>query len=138
MSPLSPVPLSPVFATPALDQLLDDPYEFGRFEGLGKEGVHTDVETGVHLGLRARTDDGEGEVMGTGIGSKAGGGTQAVQPGHDDVERHDIGPHLVHHIQTFGTVGRGHDLEPFQLEVDPDQLPDDLVVVHNKHPTGGA
>ncbi|GHI04968.1 hypothetical protein Scel_32890 [Streptomyces cellostaticus] len=44
----------------------------------------------------------------------------------------------MHHIQTLGTIGRGHDLKPLQLEVDPDQLPDDLVVVHNKHPTRRA
>ncbi|GAA2762993.1 hypothetical protein GCM10010103_20340 [Streptomyces paradoxus] len=41
-------------------------------------------------------------------------------------------------IKTLGTIGRGHDLQPLQLEVDPDQLPDDLVVVHNKHPTRRA
>ncbi len=77
-------------------------------------------------------------MVGTGIGAQPGRGAQSVQPGHDDVERHDVGPHLVHHVQTLGTIGRGHDLEPFQFEVDPDQLPDDLVVVHNKHPTRGA
>ncbi|GHB42400.1 hypothetical protein GCM10010377_36590 [Streptomyces viridiviolaceus] len=37
-------------------------------------------------------------------------------------------------IQTLGTIGRGHHLEALQLEVDPDQLPDDLVVVHDKDP----
>ncbi|GAA5014744.1 hypothetical protein GCM10023335_38730 [Streptomyces siamensis] len=41
-------------------------------------------------------------------------------------------------VQAFGTVGRGHDLETLQFEVDPDQLPDDLVVVHNKHSAGRA
>ncbi|GGX26283.1 hypothetical protein GCM10010321_45990 [Streptomyces chartreusis] len=41
-------------------------------------------------------------------------------------------------IQTLGTIGRGHHLEPLQLEIDPDQLPDDLVVVHNKDPAGSA
>ncbi|GAA3296254.1 hypothetical protein GCM10020295_25570 [Streptomyces cinereospinus] len=41
-------------------------------------------------------------------------------------------------FQTLGTIGRGHDLEALQLEVDPDQLPDDLVVVHNKHPARRA
>ncbi|GAA0321079.1 hypothetical protein GCM10009540_45960 [Streptomyces turgidiscabies] len=41
-------------------------------------------------------------------------------------------------IQTLGTISRGHDLETLQFEVDPDQLPDDLVVVHNKHPAGRA
>lgn len=74
----------------------------------------------------------------TGVGTEPGGGAQPVQPRHDDVERHEIGPHLVHHVQTLGTIGRGHDLEPFQLEIDPDQLPDDLVVVDNKHPARRA
>ncbi|GHI94911.1 hypothetical protein TPA0906_23130 [Streptomyces olivaceus] len=36
-------------------------------------------------------------------------------------------------FQTLGTIARGHDLEALQLEIDPDQLPDDLVVVHNKN-----
>ncbi|GAA2603762.1 hypothetical protein GCM10010424_63740 [Streptomyces lienomycini] len=39
-------------------------------------------------------------------------------------------------FQTLGTIARGHDLEALQLEIDPDQLPDDLVVVHNKDPAG--
>lgn len=135
---LVPPSSAPVSPAPALDELLDEPDEFGGLEGFGEEGVHADVETGVDLVLRARADDGEGQVVGTGIGAQPGGGAQSVQPGHDDVERHDIGPHLMHHVQTLGTIGRGHDLEPFQFEVDPDQLPDDLVVVHNKHPTRGA
>ncbi|GHB21301.1 hypothetical protein GCM10010346_51270 [Streptomyces chryseus] len=44
----------------------------------------------------------------------------------------------MHHVQSLGTVGRGHYLEALQLEIDPDQLPDDLVVVHNKHAAGHA
>lgn len=133
----SSVPISPGPGPPA-DQVLDEAHEFGRLEGLGEEGVDTDVEAGLDLVLRARTDDGEGQVMRTGIGAEPGGGAQAVQPGHDDIEGHDIRPYLMHHIQTLGTIGRGHDLEPFKLEVDPDQLADDLVVVHNKHPARRA
>ncbi|MGW1223975.1 hypothetical protein [Streptomyces sp. NPDC001478] len=41
-------------------------------------------------------------------------------------------------IQTLDTIGRGHDLEALQLEIDPDQLPDDLVVVDNKHAAARA
>ncbi len=41
-------------------------------------------------------------------------------------------------IQTLDTIARGHDLDALQLEIDPDQLPDDLVVVHNKHPARRA
>ncbi|MBB5929338.1 hypothetical protein FHS34_004822 [Streptomyces echinatus] len=121
-----------------LDEVGHEPYELGGFEGLGEKGVHADIEAGLDLVLRTRADDGEGQVAGTGVGPKPGGGAQPVQPGHDDIERHDVRAHLVHHVQTLGTIGRGHDLQPFQLEVDPDQLPDDLVVVHNKHPTRSA
>lgn len=121
-----------------LHQLTYQAYEFGGFEGLGEEGVDTDVETAVHLVLRTGTDDGEGKVGGTGVGTQLGGGPQPVQAGHDHIEGHDIGPHLMNDIQTLDTIGRGHDLETLQLEIDPDQLPDDLVVVHNKHPTRRA
>ncbi len=41
-------------------------------------------------------------------------------------------------IQTLGTIGRGHDLEPLEFEIDPDQLADHLVVIDNEHPTGHA
>ncbi|GGW34060.1 hypothetical protein GCM10010503_07680 [Streptomyces lucensis JCM 4490] len=123
---------------PVLDQVLDESHEFVGFEGLGEKGVHADIESGLDLMLRARADDGEREMVRAGIGTEPGGGPQTVQPRHDDIECHDIGPHLVNDVQTLGTIGRGHDLEPFQLKVDPDQLPDDLVVVHNKHPAGGA
>jgi hypothetical protein len=131
------MPFSPAPGPPA-DQVLDEAHEFGRLEGLGEEGVDTDVEAGLDLVLRTRADDGEGHVMRTRIRAEPGGGAQAVQPGHDDIEGHDIRPYLVHHIQALGTIGRGHDLEPFKLEVDPDQLADDLVVVHNKHPARRA
>ncbi|GGT99418.1 hypothetical protein GCM10010272_50230 [Streptomyces lateritius] len=41
-------------------------------------------------------------------------------------------------IQTLGTIGRGHDLEALQLEIDPDQLPDHSVVIDNEHAAGHA
>ncbi|CAM5656308.1 hypothetical protein SCANM63S_03125 [Streptomyces canarius] len=143
-APKSPRPprahnaLMPPRPDPPLHELLHEAYQLSRLEGLGEEGVHAHFEAGLDLVLRTRADDGEGQVVRTGIGPEAGGGAEPVQPGHDDVERHDVGPHLVHHVQTLGTIGRGHDLKPFQFEVDPDQLPDDLVVVHNKHPTRSA
>ncbi|KMS83090.1 hypothetical protein ACZ91_54635 [Streptomyces regensis] len=95
---------------PSLHELLHEPYQLGGLEGLGEEGVHAHIETGLDLVLRTRADDGEGQVVCTGIGPEAGGGAEPVQPGHDDVERHDVGPHLVDHVQTLGTIGRGHDL----------------------------
>ncbi|GAO06393.1 hypothetical protein TPA0598_01_07640 [Streptomyces lydicamycinicus] len=63
---------------------------------------------------------------------------QTVEPRHHDIKGHDIRSHVVHDIQTFGTISRGHDLEALQLEIDPDQLADHLVVVDNKDPTGQA
>lgn len=39
-------------------------------------------------------------------------------------------------FETLGAIGRGHDLEAVKLQVDPDQLPDDLAVVNDKHPAG--
>ncbi|KOV75961.1 hypothetical protein ADL02_32705 [Streptomyces sp. NRRL WC-3723] len=95
---------------PPLHELLHEPYQLGGLEGLGEEGVHAHIEAGLDLVLRTRADDGEGQVVCTGIGPEAGGGAEPVQPGHDDVERHDVGPHLVDHVQTLGTIGRGHDL----------------------------
>lgn len=131
-------PDSPAAAGPALDELLDEPDELGGFEGLGKKGVDADIEPGLDLVLSTGADDGKRKMVSTRIGTKTGGGPKPIETGHDDVEGDDVGPHLVHDIQTLGTVDRGHDLKPLQLEVDPDQLPDDLVVVDNKHPTRRA
>lgn len=123
---------------PPLQQLAYEADQFGGLEGLGKEGVDADVEAVLDLVLTAGAHDGEGKVTGPRIGAEPGGGTQSVEPGHDHVEGDDIGADLVDDVQTLDAVGRGHDLETLQLEIDPDQLPDDLVVVHNKHPTRRA
>lgn len=123
---------------PPLDQLPYESDEFGRFEGLGEERVHADVEPAVDLVLGAGAHDGEGQITGTGIATQPSGGTEPVESRHDDIEGDHIRLNLVNDIQTLGTIGRGHDLETLQLEIDPDQLPDDLVVVHNKHPTRRA
>ena len=136
---VTPEHSGPRVETPAaLHQLPHDPDEFGRIEGLGKEGVDTDVESARHLVLRTGADDGKGQITRTGVGTEPRGGPQPVEPGHDHIEGDHIGPHLMHDVQTLGTIGRGHDLKTLQLEVDPDQLPDDLVVVHNKNPAGRA
>lgn len=127
----------PAHSSP-LGQLPHEAHEFGRFEGLGEEGVDADIQPGLDLVRGAGTDDGERKVTGARIGPKPGRGAEPVQAGHDDIEGDDIGPHLMNDIQTLGTVSRGHHLETLQLEIDPDQLPDDLVVVHNKHPTRRA
>lgn len=121
-----------------LGQLPYEADEFGGVEGLGEKGVDADIEAGLDLVLRTGADDGEGQVASTGVSAQAGGGAQTVEPGHRDVEGDDIGAHLMNDFQTLGTVSSGHDLETLQFEVDPDQLPDDLVVVHNKHPAGHA
>lgn len=121
-----------------LDQLSDETHEFGGLEGLGEKGVDAEVEAALDLVLRAGADDGDGQIPSPRVGTESSGGTEAVEPGHHDIEGDDIGPNLMDDVQTLGTVSRGHDLETLQLEVDPDQLPDDLVVVHNKHPAGRA
>jgi hypothetical protein len=121
-----------------LDQPPYETDEFSGREGLGKEGVDTDVEAAVDLVLVAGADDGKGKVAGTGVGAEPSGSPKPVQAGHDHIQGDHIGPHLMNDFQTLGTIGRGHDLKPLQLEIDPDQLPDDLVVVHNKHPARRA
>lgn len=123
---------------PTLHQLPYKPHEFGRLEGLGEEGVNAHIKPTLDLVLSAGTDNGDGKAPGPRIGTQSRGGAQPVEPRHDHVQGHHIGPHVMHDVQAFGTIGRGHDLDALQLEVDPDQLPDDLVVVHNKHPTGHA
>jgi hypothetical protein len=133
------VPLLPRdLALLTLDQLPYELHKFGRLEGLGEEGVDADIEPALDLVLRTGADDGEGKITSPGIGTQPRGGPQPIEPRHHDIEGHDIGPHLMDDIQTLGTIGRGHDLDALQLEIDPDQLPDDLVVVHNKHPTRRA
>lgn len=122
----------------AFGQLLYEADEFGGVEGLGEKRVDADLQPRLDLELRTGADDGEGQAAGTGIGTQPGGGAQAVEPRHRDVEGDDIGADLMNDIQTLGTISRGHDLETLQFEVDPDQLPDDLVVVHNKNPAGHA
>jgi hypothetical protein len=122
----------------SLDQLPYEGDEFGGLEGLGEEGVDADVEAALDLVLGTGADDGEGKVTSARVGTQPRCGPQPVEPRHGDIKRDDIGPHPMNDIQTLGTIGRGHDLEPLELEIDPDQLPDDLVVVHNKHPAGRA
>ncbi|GGW04400.1 hypothetical protein GCM10010230_41810 [Streptomyces narbonensis] len=77
-------------------------------------------------------------MSGPRVGPQPLGRLDPVQAGHDDVEGDDIRTDLMNDIQTLGTIGRGHDLEPLEFEIDPDQLPDHLVVVDNEHPTGHA
>ncbi|GGY01780.1 hypothetical protein GCM10010299_00460 [Streptomyces tanashiensis] len=88
--------------------------------------------------LAAGTDDRHRQMTGPGVGPQPLRGLDAVQAGHDDVQGDDIRTDLMYDIQTLGTIGRGHDLEPLEFEIDPDQLPDHLVVIDNEHPTGHA
>lgn len=120
------------------DQPLNDPDELPGIEGLGKERVHPDIEPALDLVLGAGTDHDEREMTGPRIRTQPGCGPKPVEPRHDDIEGDEVGPHLMDDFQTLGTIGRGHDLDALQLEVDPDQLPDDLVVVHNKNPARRA
>ncbi|SMF54685.1 hypothetical protein SAMN02745830_04350 [Streptomyces sp. Amel2xC10] len=136
-----PEPSTPEDTTPRpplRQQLLDKGDKLMRLERLGEKRVDAGLEPGLDLVLRTRTDDGEGKVTRPRIGTQPSGGPQTVQSRHDDIEGDDIRSHLMNDIQTLGTIGCGHDLEALQLEIDPDQLPDDLVVVHNKHPARRA
>jgi hypothetical protein len=119
-------------------QLPYEPDQLGRLEGLGEKSVHTGDEAALHLVLRTRTDDRDRQMTGPWIGPQPSGGAQPVEAGHDDIERDHIGTDAMHDIQTLGTIGRGHDLEALQLEIDPDQLPNDPVVVDNENPAGRA
>lgn len=120
------------------DQLANEPDKFLRIEGLGKKSVDPDIEPTIDLVLAAGADDDERKVTRTRIGTQPAGGPQPVEPRHHDIKGDKVGPHLMNDFQTLGTIGRGHDLDALQLEVDPDQLPDDLVVVHNKNPARSA
>ncbi len=120
----------------AAHELPHDTDELGGLEGLGEEGV--DLGSGTVDDLVAGADEGDRQVPGPRIGPQPLGRLDPVEAGHDDVEGDDIGPNPMHDIQTLGTIGRGHDLEPLEFEIDPDQLPDHLVVVDNEHPAGRA
>lgn len=120
--------------SPAPHQLLYETHKFGRLKRLGEKRVDADIEPGLDLVGGTGTDDGKGKIPGTRIRTQPSRSPQPIQPRHDHIQRHDVGPHLMNDIQTLGTIGRGHDLKPLQLEIDPDQLPDDLVVVHNEDP----
>lgn len=135
---LSAVPPRRVGTLPplAVHQLPHDTDELGGLEGLGEEGV--DPGGGFTGGIAAGADDGHRKMPGPRIGPQPLGRPDPVETGHDDVEGDDIGPNPMHDIQTLGTIGRGHDLEPLEFEIDPDQLPDHLVVVDNEHPAGRA
>ncbi len=137
LSPVGPRRLRPL-APLTVHQLPDDPYELGRFERLGQEGVDTGGGPAGHLVLTTGTDDRDRQMTGPGIGPQPLGGPDPVQSGHDDVQGDDIRTNPMNDIQTLGTIGRGHDLEPLEFEIDPDQLPDHLVVVDNEPPTGHA
>jgi hypothetical protein len=120
---------------PPLQQIPHELNKLSRLERLGKKGIDPDIEPALDLVLGAGADDGERQIPGPGICPQQGSRTEPTHPGHNDIKGDEIGPHLMDDFQTLGTIGRGHDLETLQLEIDPDQLADDLVVVHNKHPT---
>lgn len=126
-------PLAVLPAPLAVHELTHDPHELGRLEGLGEEGVDAGGAA-LPLVFGAGTDDRHGEMTGPWIGPQASGGLQPVQTGHDDIEGDDIRTDPMHDIQTLGTIGRGHDLEPLEFEIDPDQLADHPVVIDNEHP----
>ncbi|CUM38454.1 hypothetical protein BN2537_5873 [Streptomyces venezuelae] len=137
LSPLRPGGL-PARTALVVHQLTHDADELGGLEGLGEKGVDTGTDPAGRLVLTAGTDDRHRQMSGPRVGPQPLGRLDPVQAGHDDVEGDDIRTDLMNDIQTLGTIGRGHDLEPLEFEIDPDQLPDHLVVVDNEHPTGHA
>lgn len=128
----------PWWPTPAVHELSHDAHELGRLEGLGEKRVDAGGEPALDLVRSAGADDGDGHPTGLWIVPQPRGGPQPVEPRHDDVESDDIRTDLMHHIQTLGTIGRGHHLEPLELEIDPDQLTDHPVVIDNEHSPGHA
>lgn len=112
--------------------------ELGGIEGLGQESIDAGGKPALDLELTTGTDDRKRKIPSPGVGPQQGSRPEPVQPGHHNIKGDEVGPHLMDDFQTLGTIGRGHHLEALQLEIDPDQLADDLVVVHNKHPTRRA
>lgn len=121
-----------------MHQLPYEPDQLGGLEGLGEKGVDTGGEAALHLVLGAGADDRDGQMTSPRIIPQPRGGAQPVEAGHDHIEGDDIGTDAMHDLQALGTIGRGHDLEALQLEIDPDQLPDHPVVVDNEHTAGRA
>lgn len=104
------------------------------FERLRHERVHPGRGPTVHVSLRAGAHHRDPHIPRPRVGPQPRRGRDPVQPRHDHVQRHHVRTHLPYDVQALGTVGGGHHLEALQLKVDPDQLPDDLVVVDDKHP----
>ena len=125
LSPVGPGRLRPL-APLAVHQLTYDTHQLGGLEGFGEKGVDVGRGSAGDLVLTAGADDRDRQMTGPRVGPESLGRLDPVQAGHDDVQGDDIGPNLMYDIQTLGTIGRGHDLEPLEFEIDPDQLPDHL------------
>ena len=104
-------------------------------ERLGQVGVHADPVAPLQVGLL-----GEGGQQhdlhrrGVRVVPQPARRLPAVEPRHHDVERDDGRGDLLHPVQAVLPVDGGRDLEALELQVDGDQLPDDVVVVHHEDP----
>src|SRR5262249_50298449 len=61
----------------------------------------------------------------------------AVEPGHHDVERDHIGVDVAYLVQAILSVDGGRHVEPLQLKVHGDELPNHLVVLDAQHTSQG-
>src|SRR5690606_33295321 len=108
--------------------------EILRIERLGHVRVDPEGEPALFVGLlRPRGEQDHLDVPRPLVVPQPGGRDPPVEPRHHHIEGDHIRPDLQHPVQTVLSVTGGLHLEPLQGEVDRDQLPDDLVVIHHQH-----
>jgi len=115
-------------------QLPDDADHLRRVERLGEIGVHADLlAAGLVVLLGAGGDEHDLDRAGLRVTPEQARGHPAVQSRHHDVEGYHVRVDRGHLVQAVLAVHRGRNVEPFQGQVDGDELADDLVVVHHEH-----
>src|SRR4051794_7937700 len=106
-----------------------------RVEGLGQIGVDADAVAATQVGLlRPRREQDDPDLRRLGVGPQPRRRLPPVQPGHHDVEGHDVRPDRLDLVEGVLPVNRGMHLEALELEVDADELADDVVVVYHQDP----
>jgi len=115
-------------------QLPDDADHLRRVERLGEIGVHADLPAArLVVLLGASGDEHHLDRTGLRVAPQQARGHPAVQPRHHDVERDHVGVDRGHLVQAVLAVHRGCDVEPFEGQIDGDELTDHLIVVHHEH-----
>ncbi|GAA0977270.1 hypothetical protein GCM10009555_038170 [Acrocarpospora macrocephala] len=56
-----------------------------------------------------------------------------IHPRHHHIQRDDIRIHLPHPIKTILPIGRRVHIEALQGQIDRDELPNDLIVIHYEY-----